>query len=433
MIPFLQSIVSVCSESTFWKAPHQPTPAVDDQEIAEFINCFLDSSEIEQEQIARRLEQSDSSLRHISQRLREKDPELFASLFSRIGQAANRTLTSSTANQAASSDLPPSKTTEEEEEDKIDQLRSKGHAAQDPIRIEANLIDDSAALSRPNNSQILPPHGGIGNTRNTCYAASLAQALESLEVCQFDKSPIGKALSSFIDELRKSGPESPLEASKINALVETFTEHGWPKKLGAFGDPQELMHFLQPHLCGKQEWTVHNIARASSKDTQASIEQMIRYIPEGTSLQDILSGTFSGARQQFEITPDGKPDYFVLTLSGREPCPSRDGSPRKDPDTRRISLSPAVFLPHKGHGQQEFLLSSVVMHQPNHYCLLKPRFDERGNLVGWVRFNDSVASIHPNSPSLTSLVEQQGYMFFYRKKEQQSRRVSPMIPHTIFT
>ena len=419
MISFFQSVAKACSENLFLLPFHQSTQTFDDQELTKFVNRFLDSTESEQERIARSIEHPDNSLKRITQQLKEKNPELFASLFPRIDQAANRLFASSAANQAPLSDHSSSNTAEET---KAGLLRSHGNSVQDPICIEDDSNAGSATLSIPPGSRIPPPHGGIGNTQNTCYAAALVHALESLEVCHFDNSPIGKAFSSLIERLKKTGPESPLEASHINALIETLTEHDWPKKLGKFGDPQELLYFLQPHLCGKQEWTVHNRGRAASSQDQACVEQMIRYVPEGTSLQEILSGTFSGASKQFEISPDGKPDYFVLTLSGREPGLSKEAGSHKDPDNRRIALSPRVFLPHKGHENQEFRLSSVVMHQPSHYYLLKPRYDDSCNLTDWVCFNDSIASIQPNSPHATSLVEQRGYMFFYRRKELHSAK-----------
>ena len=253
-------------------------------------------------------------------------------------------------------------------------------------------------------------HGGMENAGNTCYAAALLQALEALEPCAFDNSEVGVALCACIDKLRKCPIESPLAGREVQTLIETLVRNGWNKKIGDEGDPHELMQFIQQHLSKKSQWLVHSIPRDSDAHADASISQVIRWVPDGTSMQSILSGTYVGARQRFASLGDGETEYFFLTVDGRVGNKSGDGTFVR----KRITLSPHAFLPCKDH-EQQFSLSSVVMYQPHHYYLLKPQFDPSGSIKDWICFNDSQVSVKPSTPELQSSIESGGYMFFYRK------------------
>ena len=278
----------------------------------------------------------------------------------------------------------------------------KGCTIQNPIEVE-----DSPAPT--------PPHGGISNTSNTCYAAALMQAFSLLSGDQGGDGPVGEAFSTFIGRLRQSRWPSSLEASEMQTLIRTFLRHGWGTDLGSLGDPQELLLFLQTHLRDAQEWQVRNTSRQTATRSFASLEQPIRSIPDGTPLQSVLLGTFPGAKQRVELIPNKAPSYFILTLGGRSPL----GQSRRD--DRRISFSPHIVLPDTERREQRFVLSSVIVYEPGHYCLFLPNFSANGTISSWAAFNDSAVSLQPNTPALTSTIESQGYMYFYQNYVERKR------------
>ena len=341
------------------------------------VNHFLDAPAEEQQRITGSMRRRDGSLTPVARQIQTANPELFESLFR---------LSLETRADSSAADPSNKRTSLEAAQS---QQSKKTH--------EVIVIDDAEPTGdeRSTHQHEGSLHGGIENAGNTCYAAALLQALDALGRCAFDDSEVGIALRACIGKLQKRLIESPLVREEVQTLIETQLRHGWNRNIGAFGDPYELMQFIQQHLSEKPQWLVHSMPRDTDTHVDASIVQVMKWVPDGTSMQSILSGTYVGARQRFASLEDGKTGYFSLTLDGRVGNLSGDG----EFDRRRIALSPHVFLPCKDPEKQQFSLSSVVMYESQHYYLLKPRFDSSGSLKDWICFNDSRVSEKPNTRS----------------------------------
>lgn len=248
----------------------------------------------------------------------------------------------------------------------------------------------STALTLSITGKTDPKRCGIKNEGNTCFAAATLQALFAVDP-KIDQS----CLRSFYDSLTEG--EDP--KGGLQKLLKSLSNDSWHYQEHAEEDPALFFEdALLPHIKEGFQWA----KKGKEASEPALLQQVIKNLHEGSSLQEIVRGVYLKQPLVFSL----QPKHFAVSLIGRK---AADESYKSLP----VKIDGCVDLSLDGGNKAFYRLFSVVMYANHHYYALVPEYTAQGTIASWIEYNDSVVSKVSNSVELRNTIESNGYLLFY--------------------